>query len=225
MRACGRHPARISGLHRLLDHLISLGPGRIWLARRADIAEHWKRQHPPPLPPPPPPPTLATDVPHAAASAAPSAPVGLPVGLPVSPPVPPVPPPRPHPPSKGPRLLVTGGGGFVLSHVVLSWFGHASIANCPPAASAGGAAIPAGSDGDLPRSPSISGDLSSCVIFDRHFDAAALAFLREPIASGRLHLFTGDVGDPGCWARLACDPPSSACKRSTRRALPLHAGG
>ena len=38
-----------SGLHQLLDYLIGLGPNRVWLAKRADIAAHWRAHHPPPV--------------------------------------------------------------------------------------------------------------------------------------------------------------------------------
>ncbi len=39
------HPARAAGLARFLDHVA--GRDRVWVARRAEIAEHWMRTHPP----------------------------------------------------------------------------------------------------------------------------------------------------------------------------------
>ena len=93
------HPARIGGLHRLLDYLAGLGPAQVWIAQRAQIARHWQIHHPPPT------------APHLAVAPAP---------------------PRPLPEAaaelssesglaSGPRLLITGGCGFVLCHVVQQW--------------------------------------------------------------------------------------------------------
>jgi allantoinase len=44
MRLVG-HPARASGLARFLDH-IAARPD-VWICRRGDIADHWRRHHPP----------------------------------------------------------------------------------------------------------------------------------------------------------------------------------
>ena len=44
MRIIG-HPARASGLQRLLDH-VSRVPA-VWITRRIDIARHWVATHPP----------------------------------------------------------------------------------------------------------------------------------------------------------------------------------
>jgi hypothetical protein len=130
---------------------------------------------------------------------------------PSAPPPPPVP--RPHLPFTGPRLLITGGGGFVLSHVVVAWLAQDDAPQTDltdglaqgaqddaPAAATPAAATPAARSAS--KKASAASPLSSCVVFDRHFDAAALAFLREALASGRLQLFTGDVGDPSCWSQL-----------------------
>jgi allantoinase len=43
-RLAGR-PARSRALERFLDHVQS--HDSVWLARRIDIAEHWRRVHPP----------------------------------------------------------------------------------------------------------------------------------------------------------------------------------
>jgi allantoinase len=48
MRLCG-HPGRAAGLARFLDH-VKLHPG-VWVCRRADIATHWHKTHPPELRP------------------------------------------------------------------------------------------------------------------------------------------------------------------------------
>lgn len=42
------HPARASGLARFLDYIT--GFDDVWVARRLDIARHWREQHPPPSP-------------------------------------------------------------------------------------------------------------------------------------------------------------------------------
>jgi len=130
---------------------------------------------------------------------------------PSAPPPPPVP--RPHLPFTGPRLLITGGGGFVLSHVVVAWLAQDDASQTDltdglaqgaqddaPAAATPAAATPAARSAS--KKASAASPLSSCVVFDRHFDAAALAFLREALASGRLQLFTGDVGDVHSWSQL-----------------------
>jgi dTDP-D-glucose 4,6-dehydratase len=72
-----------------------------------------------------------------------------------------------------PKLLITGGAGFVLSHVVRTW---------------------------LDRHPA-----GSCVIFDKLGlqDGDASRFFAPLLASGRLAVFTGDVGGEASWARLA----------------------
>ncbi len=44
MRLIG-HPARASGLERLLDHIAH--QRRVWITRRLDIARHWAATHPP----------------------------------------------------------------------------------------------------------------------------------------------------------------------------------
>jgi len=46
MRLIG-HPARASGLNRLLDYLAGLDD--VWICRRADVARHWIARHPPPM--------------------------------------------------------------------------------------------------------------------------------------------------------------------------------
>ena len=46
MRLLG-HPARASGLARLLDYLAGLDD--VWICRRADIARHWIARHPLPM--------------------------------------------------------------------------------------------------------------------------------------------------------------------------------
>lgn len=46
LRIIGR-PARIGGLQRVLAHLKSLGDA-VWVARRCDIARHWRAQYPAP---------------------------------------------------------------------------------------------------------------------------------------------------------------------------------
>ena len=130
---------------------------------------------------------------------------------PSAPPPPPVP--RPHLPFTGPRLLITGGGGFVLSHVVVAWLAQDDAPQTDltdglaqgaqddaPAAATPAAATPAARSAS--KKASAASPLSSCVVFDRHFDAAALAFLRDALASGRLQLFTGDVGDVHSWSQL-----------------------
>ncbi|MEM1345414.1 MAG: allantoinase PuuE [Pseudomonadota bacterium] len=43
-RIAGR-PGRVAGLERFLDHV--LAHPDVWIARRKDIAAHWRRQHPP----------------------------------------------------------------------------------------------------------------------------------------------------------------------------------
>ena len=40
------HPGRALGLARLLDWLA--GQPRVWITRRADIARHWRKEHPAP---------------------------------------------------------------------------------------------------------------------------------------------------------------------------------
>jgi peptidoglycan/xylan/chitin deacetylase (PgdA/CDA1 family) len=42
-RLVGR-PARLASLERFLDHVQSHAD--VWVARRIDIAEHWRRVHP-----------------------------------------------------------------------------------------------------------------------------------------------------------------------------------
>jgi allantoinase len=41
------HPARASGLERFLDHISKRSD--VWICRRAEIASHWRRKHPPTL--------------------------------------------------------------------------------------------------------------------------------------------------------------------------------
>lgn len=43
-RLIGR-PGRLTGLIRFLDHVSR--HDRVWIATRQDIAEHWRRVHPP----------------------------------------------------------------------------------------------------------------------------------------------------------------------------------
>ena len=42
------HPARATALARFLDHV--LDKDGVWICRRQEIAEHWRRHHPPPPP-------------------------------------------------------------------------------------------------------------------------------------------------------------------------------
>jgi allantoinase len=46
------HPARANGLERFLDHVS--GREDAWVCRRTDIADHWRRKHPPVFRPDPP---------------------------------------------------------------------------------------------------------------------------------------------------------------------------
>jgi allantoinase len=45
-RLAGR-PGRARAVARLLDHIA--GHQGVWFARRADIAQHWIKHHPPPV--------------------------------------------------------------------------------------------------------------------------------------------------------------------------------
>ena len=141
------HPARIGGLHRLLDYLTSLGSQRVWLARRLDIANAWRTLQPPPA-----------SSPHDGAVGGPSEPGPWPMA----------------PASSEPRLLITGGMGFVLSHVAKTWLARHRKGTC------------------VIFDKSLSLD-----------DGEVRRFFEPLLADGRLALFTGDVGDEGSWARLA----------------------
>lgn len=161
------HAARIGGLHRLLEYVHALGPSKVWLARREEIAWAWCTLHPPPAPH-----TLddALRGPHANEGSAPAA--GAAATRTAR-----------HPaagsgasgvgPSRH-RLLITGGTGFALSHVARLWIERHADAEA--------------------------------VLFDRRSpdgdDGEAQRFFAPLLATGRLRVFVGDVGDEGSWARL-----------------------
>lgn len=138
-----------------MDYVQALGE-RVWVARRVEIAQHWAREHPPAAVPSPPP------------DAIPSSSVGN-VPSPISSLL-------PSSASNGmnaPRLLITGGAGFVLSHVVNVFLGQHG-----------------------PRATAVVFDQ------DRAWDGVVRRFLAEFLDSGRLKFFHGDVSDQDSWARL-----------------------
>lgn len=129
MRLIG-HPARIKGLHRFLDYVKALGEETVWVCRRIDIANHWRRFHPP----------AGLDKSRGSGSA--------------------------------PRLLVTGGAGFVLCNLVHHWL------TC---------------DGE---STCVIFDLQQA------WDREVQALLEPFLLSGRLDFYSGDVSSSSAWEQL-----------------------
>lgn len=142
------HPARVGGLHRLLDYLSSLGPSKVWIARRDEIAQAWSALVPSPSASPPRALTNLHPALHLATGSAATA--------------------------CAPKLLITGGAGFVLSHVARTWLEAHPDGTCILF------------DKQRPMD-----------------DTHAQRFFGPLIAAGSLHTFIGDVGDPASWARLA----------------------
>ena len=73
------------------------------------------------------------------------------------------------PPVNGPKLLITGGGGFVLSHVVSYWLSQAYPANWWQPARGQAAGMSAAGMSAAPG--------ATCVVFDRCLDEDARASL------------------------------------------------
>eukprot|EP00038_Savillea_parva_P013973 m.213564 g.213564 ORF g.213564 m.213564 type:complete len:695 (+) comp26708_c0_seq1:378-2462(+) len=139
------HPARIAGLARFLNHVRSL-KDKVWTCRRVDIATHWRALHPPPSYPP--------NTTRAQTN-----------GLNAS---------TPHHSSACHRLLVTGGAGFVLAHVVAHWL-----------------------DTQPASSTAVIFDLA------RAWDGPVQGRLGPYVKQGRLAFFAGSVASPPSWDELA----------------------
>ena len=180
------HAARIGGLRKVLEHVRKLG-NDVWLCRREEIAAHWRTFHPPPIPrstfeplptaalPQPPPQPHHCPSPSSSSSSSPSSSSSsssLSSSSPSSLPPPSSSSSSPNLSNYYPRLLITGGAGFVLANVVEHWLA---------------------SD---PKATAVIFDLERC------WDAPVASLLARFARERRLAYFAGSVACEADWARL-----------------------